>query len=56
MDEMNVYLLTTQKLLRNAKYLEPYNNILGLTGPDEFSNNIKMPKTLVSTISNWFNS
>jgi hypothetical protein len=55
-DEMNLYLLTTQKLYRTAKYLEPYNNILGLSGPDEFSNNIKFPKTIVSTLANWANA
>jgi hypothetical protein len=53
---MNLYLLTTQKLYRTAKYLEPYNNILGLSGPDEFSNNIKFPKTIVSTLANWANA
>ena len=55
-DECNLYLMTTEKVLRNAKYLEPFNNILGLTGPNEFTSNIKFPKTLVSTLANFMNS
>lgn len=55
-DEVNLYLLTTEKLLRNGKYLEPYNNILGMSGPNEFSNNLKMAKTVVTSISNWMNN
>jgi hypothetical protein len=55
-DECNLFLFTTEKLLRNGKYMEPYNNILGLSGPDDFSNNIKMPKTITTTVSSWMNS
>ena len=33
---------------------EPHNNILSLTGSNEFSNNIKFPKPIVSTLANWF--
>ena len=55
-DELNLYLLTTEKLLRNAKYLEPYNNILGMSGPDDFSSNIKFAKTVVTSLSNFMNS
>lgn len=54
-DELNLYILTTKKMLESAKYLEPYNNILGMTGPDEFSSNLKFPKTITSLMSNWMN-
>lgn len=55
MDEMNLYLITTDPVARNAHYMRPMHNILGLTGPNEFSNNIKFPKTLISTLANWMN-
>lgn len=54
-DEMNLYLITTDPVARNAHYMRPMHNILGLTGPNEFSNNIKFPKTLISTLANWMN-
>lgn len=55
-DEMNLYLLVTKKMIDAVGGLEPWNNILGLSGPNEMSSNIKFPKTLVSTFSNWINN
>jgi hypothetical protein len=52
-DEMNLYLMLTEKMSSAAHTMEPSHNILGLTGPNELSNNIKMPKTITSTLSNW---
>lgn len=54
-DEMNLYLITTDVVADAVSGLEPYHNVLGLSGPDEMSNNIKFPKTLVTTFSNYFN-
>lgn len=51
---MNLYLLLTRKMAQKGYRMAPENNILGLTGPNEFSNNIKMSKTNISTIGNWF--
>lgn len=56
MDELNLSLILTEKVLRNLNNFEPHHNILTLSGPNEFSNNIKLPKTLISTISNWLMS
>lgn len=54
-DEMSIYLLTTKKMIDNVSNMQPYLNVLGLTGPNEMSSNIKFPKTLISTLSNWIN-
>lgn len=54
-DEMNLSLIMTDVIAEASKGLEPYHNVLGLSGPDEVSNNIKFPKTLVTTFSNFFN-
>jgi len=35
--------------------MSPEHNILGLSGPNDFSNNIKFPKTIVSTLSAFMN-
>lgn len=53
-DELNLSLILTNKVYKNVENLLPHHNILGLTGPNDFTNNIKYPKTIVSTLSNWF--
>lgn len=53
---MNLYLLVTKKMVKAVYPLEPYHNVLGLSGPNEMSNNIKFPKTIISTLSNWINN
>ncbi len=55
-DEMNLYLLVTRKMVNAVHPLEPYHNVLGLSGPNEMSSNIKFPKTIISTLSNWINN
>lgn len=55
-DELNLSLALTEKVLRNLHNFEPHHNILTLGGPNEFSSNIKLPKTIISTLSNWMNS
>lgn len=53
-DELNLSLILTNKVYKNVNSLLPYHNILGLTGTNDFTSNIKYPKTIVSTLSNWF--
>lgn len=55
-DALNLYLPVTKKVRDNAVNFESHHNILALTGPNEFASNIKYPKTIVSTLANWFNS
>ena len=52
---MNLYLILTDVVNKAVENLEPYHNVLGLTGPNELSGNIKFPKTLIVTMSNFFN-
>jgi len=53
-DELNLYLLTTEKMLKHAHNFDSHHNILSLNGPNEFSNNIKLTKPVVATLANWF--
>ncbi len=55
-DSMNLTLALTKSVHDSMVNFEPHHNVLGLNAPNEFSNNIKLPKTVVSTISNWFNN
>lgn len=55
-DELNLSLVLTEKVRRNLCNFEPHHNILTLGSPNEFSSNIKLPKTLISTLSNWLMS
>jgi len=52
-DELNLTLVLTQKVLNNMSNFDPHHNILSMSGVNEFTNNIKLPKTIVSTLSNW---
>ncbi len=53
-DELNLTLVLTQSVAQHMHNFESHHNVLGLTGPNEFTNNIKFPKTIVGTLSNWF--
>jgi len=55
-DALNLTLISgvSNILVNSSKAFEPHNNILTLTGSNEFGNNLKMPKTLISTIANYF--
>lgn len=55
-DELNLTLVLTEKVYRNMENFEPHHNILSLSGVNEFSNNIKFPKTIVSTLSNFISA
>jgi hypothetical protein len=52
-DQLNVTLALTTNVTRNMHNFNPHHNILSLTGINDFSNNIKLPKTIISTLSNW---
>lgn len=54
-DEMNLTLLLTENEIKHAHNFLLHHNVLGLTGPNEFaSGNIKLSKTDVSTLTNYF--
>lgn len=55
-DELNLTLPMTEKVYRHMDNFEPHHNLLSLSGPNDFTSNIKFPKTIVSTLANWMNS
>lgn len=44
----------TENIVKNMDNFEPHHNILTLSGVNEFSNALAFPKTIVSTLSNFF--
>lgn len=52
-DELNITLILTKAVSENMDNFNPHHNILSLTGVNEFTNNIKFPKTIVGTLSSW---
>lgn len=55
-DEMNLQLVLTKPAVEQLHNFKPHHSVLSLTGPNEFSNAIKFPKTLAATLSSWFDS
>jgi len=55
-DELNLTLPLTERVHKHMDNFESHHNLLSLTGPNDFTSNIKFPKTIVSTLSNWFNN
>lgn len=55
-DELNLTLPMTEKVYRNMENFEPHHNLLSLSGPNDFTSNIKLPKTIISTLANYMNS
>ena len=53
-DEYNLHLVTTERVRKHLSNFEPHNNILNLNGPNTFSNCLSFPKTITSTLYNWF--
>lgn len=53
-DELNLTLPLTEKVYRNMDNFEPHHNLLSLSGPNDFTSNIKFPKTIVSTLANYY--
>ncbi|MDD2819186.1 MAG: hypothetical protein PHN51_10405 [Candidatus Nanopelagicales bacterium] len=55
LDELNLYLPLTDLVTMATENMRPYHNVLGFSGPNDFSNNIKFPKTHISTLAAWMN-
>lgn len=52
-DELNLMLPLTENVTKHMDNFEPHLNILTLSGINEFSSNIKYPKTVIATLNNW---
>jgi len=56
-DELNLTLLLTDKEIKHAQNFLIHHNVLSLSGPNEFaSGNIKLSKTDISTLTNFFHN
>ena len=55
-DALNLTLALGYNVVKNLENFAPYHSLLGLTGVNDFSSNIKFPKTVVSNLANWYNS
>lgn len=55
-DSLNISLALTKNIYDSMDNFEPHHNILSLSGPNEFSSNIKLPKTIVSSLANWMSN
>lgn len=54
-DMMNLTPLLTKEAIEESENFSFHHNILGLSGPNEFTGALGIPKSIVSTVSNWFN-
>lgn len=54
-DELNLTLVLTKKAKDQLVNFQPHHSVLGLRGPNEFGNAIQYPKTIISTLSSWYN-
>lgn len=55
MDALNFTLTLTKPAIEQLVNFEPHHSVLGLSGPNEFSNCLSFPKTVTATLANWFN-
>lgn len=53
-DMLNMTLVLTKKAMDQLHNFDPDHNVLSLSGPNEFSNAMGFPKTIVSTLANWY--
>ena len=53
MDALNYSIAIDSHLGNLWKTLEPHNNVFLANSPGNISNNISIPKPVISTISNW---
>lgn len=53
-DMLNLTLVLTSKAAGQLENFLPHHNVLSLSGPNEFSNVLGFPKTITSTLANWF--
>jgi len=56
LDSLNLSLALTKNVYDAMDNFEPHHNVLGLNGPNEFTSNLKLPKTIISTLSNFMNN
>lgn len=54
LDQLNLTLVLTHKANEELENFRPHHNVLSLSGPNEFSNALSFPKTITSTLANWF--
>lgn len=54
-DALNFTLTLTKPAIEQLVNFEPHHSVLGLSGPNEFSNCLSFPKTVTATLANWFN-
>lgn len=52
-DELNLSLMLTKKAVSQMHNFDPHLNILSINAPNSFSNNIKLPRTIVSHMTNF---
>lgn len=55
-DEMNLQMVLTKKARDQLNNLEPHHSVLSLRGPNEFGNAFQYPKTIISSLANWYNN
>jgi hypothetical protein len=53
-DALNMTLPLTKRVLSGMNNFEPHHNLLSLTGPNDFTSNIKFPKAVISTLNNYY--
>lgn len=51
---LNLTLLLTRELIHEAHNFEAHHNVLGLTGPNDFSGVIGFPKSVNDLLGNWY--
>lgn len=56
MDALNVMLAIDEKLGDLWEPLDPHYNVFEANTPRAISSNVALPKPVVSTIANWFQS
>lgn len=50
---MNVSIATDNEMAKHWMALAPHNNVFVMNSPRAISNNIEIPKPVISTFSNW---
>lgn len=53
-DMLNFTLVLTKRAREGLENFRPHHNVLSIEAPNEFSGALSLPKTIVSTLANWF--
>ena len=56
MDATQFSIAVDQKVEKELKYLAPHMSAFGMNSPRVISDNLAMPKPVVSTIANWLDN